>query len=76
MCNKIETTLENNTKNLTQLAPKAALLYEITRNDGHLVVQDHPEKRRLGVGGHALVPRCPSTGLSNHELKSALKCTV
>ena len=33
-------------------------------------------KRRLGVGGHALMSGCPEHWLSNHKLKSALKCTV
>jgi len=34
------------------------------------------EKRRLGLDGHALVSGCTNIGLSNHKLKSALKCTV
>jgi len=33
-------------------------------------------KRQLGVGGHALVSRCPDIGQSNRKLKSALNCTV
>jgi len=37
------------------------------------------EKRRLGIGGHAMVSGCPehwTIQLSNHKLKSALTCTV
>jgi len=34
-------------------------------------------KRRLGVGGHALVRQgAQNIGLSNPKLKTALKCTV
>ena len=33
-------------------------------------------KRRLGIGGHALMSECPGHWTIQRELKSALKCTV
>ena len=33
-------------------------------------------KRRLGVGGHALVSGVQNIGLSKHKLESALNCSV
>jgi len=33
-------------------------------------------RRQLGVGGYALVSGAQNIGLSNHKLKSTLRCTV